>query len=86
MFAVFSRDYVYESSVKRFNENGNVACQQAHISSLFVSACCFTTTETIRLIRDGEPRTATSTFTQFLCAQLIDDDVELNVLEVGLTY
>ena len=26
--------------------------------------CCFTSTETIRLIRDGEPRTATSTFTQ----------------------
>ena len=28
--------------------------------------CCFTSTETIRLIRDGEPRTATSTFTQLL--------------------
>ena len=28
--------------------------------------CCFTSTETIRSIRDGEPRTATSTFTQFL--------------------
>ena len=26
--------------------------------------CCFTSTKTIRLIRDGEPRTATSTFTQ----------------------
>ena len=26
--------------------------------------CCFTATETIRLIRDEEPRTATSTFTQ----------------------
>ena len=26
--------------------------------------CCFTSTETIRLIRDGEPRTPTSTFTQ----------------------
>ena len=28
--------------------------------------CCFTSTETIRTIRDGEPRTATSTFTQLL--------------------
>jgi len=27
---------------------------------------CFTSTETIRAIRDGEPRTATSTFTQLL--------------------
>ena len=27
---------------------------------------CFTSTETIRLIRDGEPRTATSTFIQLL--------------------
>ena len=28
--------------------------------------CCFTSTETIRSVRDGEPRTATSTFTQLL--------------------
>ena len=28
--------------------------------------CCFTSTETVRTIRDGEPRTATSTFTQLL--------------------
>ena len=27
---------------------------------------CFTSTETIRLIRDGEPRTAISTFTQLV--------------------
>ena len=26
--------------------------------------CCFTSTETVRTVRDGEPRTATSTFTQ----------------------
>ena len=30
------------------------------------SSCSFTPTETVRLIRDGEPRTATSTFTQLL--------------------
>ena len=28
--------------------------------------CCFTSTETLRLIRDGEPRTATSIFTHLL--------------------
>ena len=28
--------------------------------------CCFTSTETIRTIRIGEPRTSTSTFTQLL--------------------
>ena len=28
--------------------------------------CCFTYTETIRTVRDGEPRTSTSTFTQLL--------------------
>ena len=28
--------------------------------------CCFTSTEAIRTVRDGEPRTSTSTFTQVL--------------------
>ena len=28
--------------------------------------CCFTSTETIRTVRDWKPRTATSTFTQLL--------------------
>ena len=32
--------------------------------------CCFTSTETIRTIRDGEPRTATSTFTQLLSSDI----------------
>ena len=31
-----------------------------------VVQCCFTSTETLRTIRDGEPRMATSTFTQLL--------------------
>ena len=31
--------------------------------------CCFTSTETTRIIRDGEPRTATSTFTQLLSSE-----------------
>ena len=30
---------------------------------------CFTSTETVRIIRDGEPRTATSTFTQPLSSE-----------------
>jgi len=28
--------------------------------------CCFTSTETVGIIRNGKPRTATSTFTQLL--------------------
>ena len=32
----------------------------------FLVQCCFTSTETIRTIRDEEPRTVTSTFTQLL--------------------
>ena len=31
--------------------------------------CCFTSTETIRTIRNGEPRTATSLFTQLLISE-----------------
>ena len=36
------------------------------IEAAFSFQCYFTSTETIRLIRDGEPRMATSTFTQLL--------------------
>ena len=35
-----------------------------HVSQ--VVECCFTSTETIRLIRGRDPRTATSTFTHLL--------------------
>ena len=35
---------------------------------LFQFKCCFTSTETAQTIRDGEPRTAASTFTQLLCS------------------
>ena len=31
--------------------------------------CCFTSTETVGLFRDGEPRTATSTLTQLLSSE-----------------
>ena len=37
--------------------------EQVHVQ------CCFTSTETIRFIRDGDPRTVTSTFTQLLSSE-----------------
>ena len=37
----------------------------------FSFQCCFMATKTIRLIRDGEPRMATSTFTQLLRSDLV---------------
>ena len=43
-----------------------------HVLSLsfcFQVQRCFTATETIRTVRDGEPRTATSTFTQLLSSE-----------------
>ena len=39
--------------------------------------CCFTSTETIRTIRDAEPRTSTSTVTQLLSSVI--HVVQLNV-------
>ena len=41
----------------------------------FSFLCCFASTETTRLIRDGEPKTATSTFTQLLSSEEIEVDV-----------
>ena len=35
-------------------------------TEVFFVQCCFPSTETIRTIKDGEPRTATSTLTQLL--------------------
>ena len=43
--------------------------------------CRFTSTETIRTVRDGEPRTATSTFTQLLSS---DKAVNKSCEQVGL--
>ena len=40
--------------------------------------CCLTSTETIRTIRDGDPRTATSTFTQLLSSEQGDDELSIN--------
>ena len=46
----------------------SLSVNQVKKSVQFLSkfSVCFTSTETIRTIRDGEPRTSTSTFTQFL--------------------
>ena len=35
--------------------------------------CCFTCTETVRLMKDVKPRTATSTFTQLLSSECVRD-------------
>ena len=37
----------------------------------FQVQCCFTSTETIKTVRNRERRTATSTFTQFLTSELV---------------
>ena len=45
-------------------------CHVNHLTTLTWTLlhvqCCFTSTETVKTIRDGEPRTTTSTFTQLL--------------------
>ena len=41
------------------------------VQFLFKFSVCFTSTETIRTIRDGEPRKATSTFTQLLISECV---------------
>ena len=50
--------------------------------------CCFTPAETVRLIRDGEPRTATSTFTQLLgsvlqCCFTATETIQYKLLGTG---
>ena len=44
---------------------------------LQIGKCCFTSTETIRTIRDVEPRTATSTFTQLLSSAIVGGNTTL---------
>ena len=47
---------------------GQCVCQVGLFLCLckWPQVCCRTSTETVRTLRDGEPRTATSTFTQLL--------------------
>ena len=57
--------------VPRWPENvENVLCFHPHSSFVQVQ-CCPTSTETTGTVRDGEPRTATQTFTQLLNSQLL---------------
>ena len=44
---------------------------------------CFTSTETIRTVRDGEPSTSTSTFTQLLIS---GSETSLMVLYIHRNY
>ena len=46
--------------------NSSIVFLFSQFFAAFSVQCCFTSTETIRLIRDGELRMATSTFTQLL--------------------
>ena len=60
--------YVYNFSVTA--STSSVGDNSAVLTSSFSFQCYFTSTETIRLIRDGDPRTATSTFTQLLSSEV----------------
>ena len=55
-------------SVKHISDN---FIQDFCLSEVWVQ-CCFTSTETIRTVRDGEPRTATSNSTQLLSSDLVE--------------
>ena len=52
-------DHAWTGAMKR-------TCSENFNTQMFSFWRCFTSTETIRIIRDGEPRTATSTFTLLL--------------------
>ena len=49
----------------------------------FSFQCCFTSTETIRIIRDGEPWAATSTFTQLLSSELASLEFSISLRPQG---
>ena len=56
LFCLFLSLNIFRIQVRQFRD-----------SLLFSSVqCCFMSTETLRTVRDGEPRKATSTFTQLL--------------------
>ena len=50
----------------RYNKYNNYYKNDMHLNAQVQVQCCFTSTETIRTIRDGETRTATSSLTQLL--------------------
>ena len=73
------RSGFFTSTYRDHNDYEGRAAQDGHLDfhtapELWMDCsfvqCCFTSTETIRTIGDGEPRTATSTFTQLLGSAL----------------
>ena len=52
-----------------------VKYQDARLQSLNLDQRCFTSTETLRTIRDGQPRTATSTFTHVQCCFIFTETI-----------
>ena len=62
------------SSCGVFVEGAGVGClcSPFSLASVGLSQRCFTSTETTRLVRDREPRTATSTFTQLLTSVSVE--------------
>ena len=59
---------------KKIKNKNTYLSPHSEISEVAVQVHCrFTSTETILTVRDGEPRTATSTFTQLLSSTRVYD-------------
>ena len=71
-FALPSRDRF--SFALPFRDSFSVVTQLLRPTAIF--QCCFTSSETVRTIREGEPRTSTSTLTQIL-SSVTDDPEEM---------
>ena len=56
------------------------------MSSVTIVQCCFTSTETIRLSRDGEPRTTISTFTRLMSSDNDTDKALMHKEQINLSY
>ena len=60
-------------TVRNFTQSSSTDLQSKTHNTVWVNSfvqCCFTSTETVPTIKDGEPRTATSTFTQLLNSEM----------------
>ena len=53
---------------------------------IFIFKCCFTSTETVRTIRDGEPRTSTSTHTLVHLLELFDLTDSVATMHVHINH
>ena len=61
-----SKETIFKDYQGREAQDGHLDFHTAPELCEIPVQCCFTSTETVRTIRDGEPRTATSTFTRLL--------------------